>query len=219
MLSRIRKYVDNKKYFLISVVVLSIIALAFTATELALNAVGRVETAKLEEAIGVYDAANDKMYAENMAAFEKVIYGSFSEPQIIRIGQKTTNYGISINGNPLPENESVIYSDRPTVAVLLSENYGKDSLAYLPRSVIEKTSVIALSKPEDLIKVTFGDGMTMKNNVYDYHYGQTLSYLVSGLTPGTIVTIEIKPEIARSLNLSDNIIEIVYNKDVEAEAK
>ena len=61
--------------------------------------------------------------------------------------------------------------------------------------------------------------MTMENNVYDYHYGQTLSYLVSGLTPGSIVTIEIKPEIARSMALSDNIIEIVYNKDVETEAK
>ena len=61
MITKIRKYVDNKKHFLISVVVLCVIVLAFTATELALNAVGRVETAKLKEAIRVYDAANEKM--------------------------------------------------------------------------------------------------------------------------------------------------------------
>ena len=64
--------------------------------------------------------------------------------------------------------------------------------------------------------VTYGEA-TMENNVYDYFYGKTLSYLVSNLKAGDIVTIEVAPDIARKIGLEDNIIEIIYNKEfVEA---
>jgi hypothetical protein len=81
---------------------------------------------------------------------------------------------------------------------------------------VEKGSIIAIDKATDLIEVTYGDS-TMVNNVYDYFYGKTLSYLISDLKAGDIVTIEVEPGIARKIGLDDNIIEIIYNKEfVEA---
>jgi len=166
--------------------------------------------------LDAFNAANDKLFSENMAAFEKTLLGSFNEQQLVRIAQKNTKYGISINGTPLGLNESVVYSERPTIAVLLSENYGKDTLNLLPRSVVEMGSIIELEKASELIKVTYGEA-TMENNVYDYFYGKTLSYLMSNLKAGDIVTIEVTPDIARKIGLEDNIIEIIYNKEfVEA---
>jgi hypothetical protein len=212
MFYKVGKFIQNNKYYIPLVSVCASLLIVFSVSVLIMYNRTESLSVRYDESLKAFNEANDKMLSENMAAFEKTIFGSFTEQQIIKIGQKNSNYGISINGDPLGLSESVVYSDRPTVAVLLSENYGKDSLNYLPRSVIEKGSIIDLKNAESLIKVTHGDAK-LENNVYDYFYGKTLSYLVSDLKPGDIVTIEVNPDIARKIGMEDNIVEIFYNKE------
>lgn len=216
MFDRIRKFIENNRYFIPLVGILGALLIVFSVGALVMNNRYKALSVRYDASLNEFNKANDKLFAENMTAFEKILLGSFSEQQLVRIAQKNTKYGISINGTPLGKNESIVYSQRPTIAVLLSENYGKDSLNYLPRSVLEKGSIIALANAPSLIEVTYGEGK-LENNVYDFYYGKTLSYLVSDLKAGDIVTIEINPEIAKKMQMEDNIIEIIYNKEfVEA---
>lgn len=216
MLDKIKKFIENNKYFIPLITVSAVLLMVLSTGALIMN--GRLNTlsVRYNASLDAFNEANDKLFSKNMAAFEKTLLGSFNEQQLVRIAQKNTKYGISINGTPLGMSESVVYSQRPTIAVLLSENYGKDTLNLLPRSVVEMGSIIALENATDLIQVTYGEA-TMENNVYDYFYGKTLSFLVSNLKAGDIVTIEVAPDIARKIGLDDNIIEIIYNKEfVEA---
>lgn len=216
MLDKIKKFIENNKYFIPLITVSAVLLMVLSTGALIMN--GRLNTlsVRYNASLDAFNEANDKLFSKNMAAFEKTLLGSFNEQQLVRIAQKNTKYGISINGTPLGKSESVVYSQRPTIAVLLSENYGKDTLNLLPRSVVEMGSIIALENATDLIQVTYGEA-TMENNVYDYFYGKTLSFLVSNLKAGDIVTIEVAPDIARKIGLDDNIIEIIYNKEfVEA---
>lgn len=217
MFYKIRKFIENNKYFVPLIGISAALVIVLSVGALIMNSRLNALSVRYDSSLKAFNEANDKLYSENMAAFEKTLLGSFSDPQLIRIAQKNCKYGIQINGTALGMNETVVYSERPTVAVLLSENYGKDTLNLLPRSIVEKGSIITLDKAPSLIKVTYSDGATMENNVYDYFYGKTLSYLVSGLKAGDIVTIEVDPEIAKKIGLTDNIIEIFYNKEfVEA---
>ena len=216
MLDKIKKFIENNRYFVPLITVSAVLLMVLSTGALIMN--GRLNTlsVRYNASLDAFNEANDKLFSKNMAAFEKTLLGSFNEQQLVRIAQKNTKYGISINGTPLGKSESVVYSQRPTIAVLLSENYGKDTLNLLPRSVVEMGSIIALENATDLIQVTYGEA-TMENNVYDYFYGKTLSFLVSNLKAGDIVTIEVAPDIARKIGLDDNIIEIIYNKEfVEA---
>lgn len=212
MFDRIRKFIENNRYFIPLMGALGALLIVFSVGALVMNNRYKALSVRYDASLNEFNKANDKLFAENMASFEKILLGSFSEKQLVQIAQKNTNYGVSINGTPLGKNESVVYSERPTVAVLLSENYGKNSLNYLPRSVLEKGSIITIANAPSLVEVTFGEAK-LENNVYDFYYGKTLSYLVSGLKPGDIVTIEINPEIALKMELEDNIIEIIYNKE------
>ena len=65
------------------------------------------------------------------------------------------------------------------------------------------------------MKVTFNEYSRMENNEYDYFYGKTLSYLVSDIKAGDIITVELSPELATLMKMEDNIIEVIYNKDVD----
>lgn len=217
MFERVRKFIDSNKFFIPFMGILGAFLIVFSIGALIVNNRYKPLSVRYDASLNEFNQANDKMYAENMAAFEEILLGSFSENQLVRIAQKNTHYGISINGTPLGKNESIVYSERPTVAVLLSENYGKDALSYLPRSVLDKGNIINLANAPSLIEVTYGDG-TMENNIYDFYYGKTLSYLVSGLEAGDIVTIEISPEIAAAMEMEDNIVEIIYNKEYVEES-
>ncbi len=212
MLNKIKKFIENNKYFVPLIVVSAVLLMVLSTGVLIMSSQLKALSVRYNASLDAFNAANDKLFSENMAAFEKTLVGSFDEQQLVRIAQKNIKYGISINGEPLREDQSVVYSERPTIAVLLSENYGKDTLNYLPRSVVDMGSIIALEKAPELIKVTYGEA-TMENNVYDYFYGKTLSYLVSNLKAGDIVTIEVAPDVARKIGLEDNIIEIIYNKE------
>ena len=216
MLFKIRNFIDNNKYFVPLTVVSAVLLMVLLTGVLIMNSRLNALSVRYNASLDAFNAANDKMFSLNMAEFEKTLLGSFDKQQLVRIAQKNTKYGISINGDNLRNDQNVVYSKRPTIAVLLAENYGKDTLNLLPRSVVEMGSIISLDKTSDLIKVTYGES-TMENNVYDYFYGKTLSYLVSNLKAGDIVTIEVAPDIARRIGLEDNIIEIIYNKEfVEA---
>ncbi len=217
MFDRIRKFIENNRIFIPLMSVLGALLIVFSIGSLIMNNRYKALSVRYDASLNEFNQANKKLYDENMVAFEKILLGSFSEKQLVRVAQKNTKYGISINGEPLGKNESIVYSERPTVAVLLSENYGKDALSYLPRSVLDKGNIINLANAPSLIKVTYGEG-TMENNIYDFYYGKTLSYLVSGLKPGDIVTIEIAPEIAAAMEMEDNIVEIIYNKEYVEES-
>ena len=158
-----------------------------------------------------YNDINAKMQAENLKAFEITLKASFSKPQLIKIAQNRTIYSLTVNGTNVVKNTGAIYSDRPTVAIMISENYGRDALKMLPRSIIELGSVIELKSASSLAKVKHGKA-TLKTKLYNFYYGKSLSYLVSDLKPGDIITVEVLPEIARKIGMEDNIIEIFYNK-------
>jgi len=215
MLLKLRKFIENNKIYI--PIVGSAGALLLALLLGLFIAQGRLTTVKAEheKSLQAYNAAEERLLAANMAAFEKTLLGSFNEDQLIRIAKKNIRYGISINGKPLGKNESIVYSRRPTVAVLLSENYGKESLNLLPRNIIEMGSIMKKENADKLMKVTFNEYSKMENNEYDYYYGKTLSYLVSDIKAGDIVTVELSPELATLMEIEDNVIEIIYNKDVD----
>ncbi|NLP47454.1 MAG: hypothetical protein GX345_00750 [Clostridiales bacterium] len=215
MLERMRKFIENNRIFIPIVGGTGAVLLALLLGVFIMQ--GRLGAIRVEheKSLAAFSAAEDKLYAANMEAFEKTLFGSFNEEQLVRIAKKNIRYGISINGKSLGKNESIVYSRRPTVAVLLSENYGKESLNQLPRNIIEMGSIMKKENAKDLMQVTFNEYSKMENNIYDYYYGNTLSYLVSDIKPGDIITLEIAPEIARLMEIEDNIIEVIYNKDVD----
>lgn len=215
MLLRLRKFIENNKIYIPIVAGAGALLLAVLIGFFI--AQGRLTTVKAEheKSLQAYNAAEERLLAANMAAFEKTLIGSFNEDQLVRIAKKNIRYGISINGKPVGKNESIVYSRRPTVAVLLSENYGKESLNLLPRNIIEMGSIMKKENAERLMKVTFNEYSRMENNEYDYFYGKTLSYLVSDIKAGDIITVELSPELAMLMEMEDNIIEVIYNKDVD----
>lgn len=215
MLLKLRKFIENNKIYI--PIVGSAGALLLALLLGLFIAQGRLTTVKAEheKSLQAYNAAEERLLAANMAAFEKTLLGSFNEDQLVRIAKKNIRYGISINGKPVGKNESIVYSRRPTVAVLLSENYGKESLNLLPRNIIEMGSIMKKENADKLMKVTFNEYSKMENNEYDYYYGKTLSYLVSDIKAGDIITVELSPELARIMEIEDNIIEVIYNKDVD----
>jgi hypothetical protein len=168
---------------------------------------------KNSAALQHYNDENAKMQAENLKAFEFALKASFSKPQLVKIAQSSTKYGLSINGTAIANNDNTIYSDRPTVDILISENYGRTAIENLPRSIIEMGSVMDLKSASKLVKIEYGKS-TLKTKLYNYYYGKSLSYMISNLKPGDIITIEVLPDIARKIGLDDNIIEIFYNKAV-----
>lgn len=217
MLEKIRKFIENNKFFIPLMGISGTLLIVFSIGAFIVNDRYKALSVRYDQSLNEFNQANDKLYAENMAAFEEILLGSFSEKQLIRIAKKNINYGISINGKPLGKNDNIVYSERPTVAVLLSENYGKDALNYLPRNVLEKGSMIALANAPFLVEVTHGE-RKMENNFYDFYYGKTLSYVVSDLEAGDIITIKILPEIALVMGMVDNIVEIIYNKEYVEES-
>lgn len=212
MFNKLRKFVENNKYFIPLMGVLSVLLVLFSIGAFITNKKMNVLSVRYDASLNEFNKANDKLFGMNMAAFEKILLGSFNNEQLVRISKKNTNYGISINGKPLRKDQNMVDSERPTVAILLSENYGKEALNSLPRSVVEKGSIITLENAPNLIEVIHGDAK-LENNIYDFYYGKTLSYLVTGLKVGDIITLEIEEKIARKMGLQDNIIEIFYSKE------
>ncbi len=217
MISRIRKFTENNKIFIPFISICMALLVVLTAGAIGMDFKRNALDIKYNSALQAFNDANARMLNENMTAFEKILLASFEEPQLVKIAQNNSKYGIMINGESLAKNENTVYSERPTIAVLLSENYGKTSLNLLPRNIVEIGSIISLDKADSLIKVMYGEA-TLETKVYDYYYGKTLSYLVSGIKPGDIVTIEVAPEIAEKIGLTDNIIEIFYNKEFAEES-
>lgn len=214
LLEKIRKIINNKL-----IVGIFLAATIVLVTGFAIGAVvtaQRVQTATAvnDDAREVYNAVNAKMYAENMAAFEKSLRGSFSEQQLVRIAQSDIRYGITINGDQIQKNTDIYESKRPTVAVLLSESYGRAVLNLLPSSVLEMGSILNLDDADKLITISYQRGEAV-NRLYEFGYGKSLSYEVSDLKPGDIITIEIAPWLAQRMEMEDNIIEVFYSTVVE----
>lgn len=212
MINRIRKILNNNRFFLPFVSVCGVLLIVFSIGTLVMS--NKKDSTEIKHSIALekYNDMNAKLKAENMKAFEKTLRASFSDEQLVKIAQYGTKYSVTINGERVAENTNVIYSKRPTIAILISENYGRTELDNLPRGIIEIGSVIELKSASKLLKVTYGNA-TLKTKLYNFYYGKTLSYMVSNLKAGDIVTIEILPEVAKKMGLYDNIIEIFYNQD------
>ena len=208
---KIRLLANNKKFFMPFVIICLSLLVILSSGTLIMNSIKAGAVKENSAALQHYNDENAKMAAENLKAFEFALKASFSKPQLIKIAQSGTKYGLSINGTNIANNNNTIYSDRPTVGILIFESYGRVALDTLPRSIIEMSSVIELNTALKLVKIEYGKA-TLKTKLYNYYYGKSLSYTVSNLKPGDIITIEILPDVARKIGLSDNIIEIFYNK-------
>jgi hypothetical protein len=211
LIMRISALVNNKKFFLPFISIGMSLLIIFLIGSTVMGFKRTVATQKDTVAIHYYNSVNAKMKAENIKAFEKTLKASFSRVQLVKIAQYKTKYGININGTPVGKNTNKIISERSTVSILISENYSRVSLDSLPRSIIEMGSVMELKSASTIVKVSYGKA-TLKTRLYNYYYGKSLSYLVTGLKPGDIITLEILPEIAQKIGLEDNVIEIFYNK-------
>jgi len=212
LIKKIQEWLNHNRLFYTFISILAFLLVAFTISSFAMNSRKEATTIKYNAALQQYNDMNAKMKAENIKAFEKTLRASFSDSQLIKIAQHDTNYSLSINGDPIGKNTSTVYAERPTIAVLISENYGRTELDNLPRSIIEMGSVIELKSSSSLVKITSGNA-TIKTKLYNFYYGKTLSYVISGLKAGDIVTLEILPSVAKKIGLDDNIIEVFYNKD------
>lgn len=213
-LEKIRKVVNNKL-----IVGIFLAATILLVTGFAIGAVvtaQRVQaaTAVNDDAREVYNAVNAKMYAENMAAFEKSLRGSFSDQQLVRIAQSDIRYGITINGDQVQKNTDIYESQRPTVAVVLSESYGRAVLNLLPSAILEMGSILNLDDADKLITISYQRGEAV-TRLYEFGYGKSISYQVNDLKPGDIITIEIAPWLAQKMEMEDNIIEVFYSRVVE----
>jgi len=211
LIFRIRKLLRNNRFFIPFVSICAILLVILTVGAAVMGNKKEAALLKNGAALQTYNDVNDKMANENMKAFEITLKASFTKEQLIKIAQHQTIYSLTVNGTNVAKNTDIIYSDRPTVSVLISENFGRDALKILPRNIIEMGSVVELKSATKLVKVSYGKSK-MRTKLYNYFYGKSLSYLVSDLKAGDIVTIEIMPEIARKIGLTDNIIEIFYNK-------
>ena len=211
MFFKIRKLVNDNKFFLpfVGICVSLLIILSVAAAVM----LSKKETATVnnDAARLQYNDVNAKMQAENIKAFEITLKASFSKPQLIKIAQNRTIYSLTVNGTNVVKNTGAIYSERPTVAVMISENYGRDALKMLPRSIIELGSVMELKSASSLVKVKYGKAK-LTTKLYNFYYGKSLSFLVSDLKSGDIITVEVLPEIAQKIGMEDNVIEIFYNK-------
>lgn len=218
MIAKIRGFIENKKRFISFVSICAAVLIVICIGLIIMGSRREALSVKYDTALQSFNDANAKMLSENMAAFEKNLLSSFSQNQLVSMAQNKTKYGIMINGESLGKNQSVVYATRPTIAILLSENYGKSALNLLPRNIVLMGSVIAPDKGDSLIKVTYGNSK-LETKVYDYYYGKTFSYIISDLKAGDIVTLEVSPVIAGKIGLEDNIIEIFYNKDFVEESE
>lgn len=214
LLKKIRKIINNKLVVGIFLAVTLVLLTGFTIGAVVTAQRVQTATAVNDEAREVYNAVNAKMYAENMVALEKSLRGSFSEQQLMRIAQSDIRYGITINGDQIQKNTDIYESKRPTVAVLLSESYGRTVLNLLPSSILEMGSILKLDDAGKLITISYQRGDAV-NRLYEFGYGKSLSYEVSDLKPGDIVTIEIAPWLAQKMELENNIIEVFYSRVVE----
>ena len=213
MMMKIRLLVNNKKFFLPFICIGLSLLIILSAGAAIMSSTKAKAVIKNDAALQHYDDENAKMQAENLKAFEFTLKASFSKPQLIKIAQSSTKYGLSINGTDMAHNSNTVYSDRPTVDILISENYSKVALNTLPRSIIEMGSVMELNTALKLVKIEYGKAK-LKTKLYNYYYGKSLSYMISNLKPGDIIAIEVLPDVARKIGLDDNIIEIFYNKAV-----
>lgn len=214
LLEKIRKIINNKLIVGIFLAATIVLVTGFAIGAVVTAQRVQAATAVNDDAREAYNAVNAKMYAENMAAFEKSLRGSFSEQQLMRIAQSDIRYGITINGDQIQKNTDIYESKRPTVAVLLSESYGRAVLNLLPSSILEMGSILNLDDADKLITISYQRGEAV-NRLYEFGYGKSLSYEVSDLKPGDIVTIEIAPWLAQKMELEDNIIEVFYSRVVE----
>lgn len=214
LLEKIRKIINNKLIVGIFLAATIVLVTGFAIGAVVTAQRVQAATAVNDDAREAYNAVNAKMYAENMAAFEKSLRGSFSDQQLVRIAQSDIRYGITINGDQVQKNTDIYESKRPTVAVLLSESYGRAVLNLLPSSILEMGSILNLDDADKLITISYQRGEAV-NRLYEFGYGKSLSYEVSDLKPGDIVTIEIAPWLAQKMELEDNIIEVFYSRVVE----
>ncbi len=214
LLKKIRKIINNKLVVGIFLAVTLVLLTGFTIGAVVTAQRVQTATAVNDDAREVYNAVNAKMYAENMVALERSLRGSFSEQQLMRIAQSDIRYGITINGDQIQKNTDIYESKRPTVAVLLSESYGRTVLNLLPSSILEMGSILKLDDAGKLITISYQRGDAV-NRLYEFGYGKSLSYEVSDLKPGDIVTIEIAPWLAQKMELENNIIEVFYSRVVE----
>lgn len=146
---------------------------------------------------------------ENIKAFEKTLYKSFNAALLTKRAQSKFTYILMINGEKV-SSSGKIFSKTPSITMQLFENFDKDDLEILPKTIIESGSILNENSKSTVIKIS-SNKFVAKTKLINSQKGNSFLYEFSNVKNGEIITIEIEPKIAKKIGLSVNTIEIFYN--------
>jgi hypothetical protein len=166
----------------------------------------KVKNLALKSQISVY---NDKIVVENDKYFAKMLMRLFTEDKLQNMAKDNWSYSLSVNGTPVNGNVVNVNTQNVTVSVTETEKANK-----LPSLVSVKGSVtngVANKKFYDLVAVTATTTKPTQETKQDAERKTTTqNFKFTNLNVGEIVTINLDPELATRLGLTDNIVEIFF---------
>lgn len=152
---------------------------------------------------------NDKIVVENDKYFAKMLMRLFPEDKLQNMAKDYWLYSISVNGAPVKGNTVNVNTANVVVSLTQTEKVNK-----LPSLVSIKGSVTngdPNKKFNDLASVTATTTKpTQETKQNAESKSITQNYQFTNLNVGEIVTINLDPELATRLGLTDNIVEIFF---------
>lgn len=152
---------------------------------------------------------NDKITLENDKYFAKMLIRLFPEDKLQNMAKDYWIYSISVNGATVKENTINVNTSNVVVSITQTEKANKlPSLVSIKGSV---TNGVANKQFFDLATVTSTTTKpTLETKQDTEQKTTTQNYKFTNLNIGEIVTINLDPELATRLGLTDNIVEIFF---------
>ena len=155
-----------------------------------------------------YDFLSNEIKSDNLATFEKTLFGGFNSDQLKKISQKYLKYTLSVNGEQFVS--SPVYSASPNISVVVTEAYDPRTEAFLPQNIIEYGTILSKDDAMSLLKIQTTTAKV--NTELDYADNKKwIAYNFNNVKAGEIITIEVEPSLADKMGISDNTFEVIYN--------
>ena len=155
-----------------------------------------------------YNKLLSEYNGKNLKMFEDKMKETFTEEQLKSITQKYITEELYINNEKFSTSPIYIKADNTTV--ILSEIYDDTANEFLSENLLNIGSVFNIADPTTLLHISSNDAKV--NTVIDNkEHSKSLTFNISKIKIGDIISIEINAAVAKSLGLEDTIIEIIYN--------
>lgn len=156
------------------------------------------------------EAVKEEILKSNKILLEDRLNSNFTKEQLTKISQKHLNYSLTVNGQYI-EKKDIFYSNTPNITIILTEECDKNAIDILPKNIMNYGTLIKQEDAEKIIKINSNTkSLPFAFDTSDYQ--KRLTYRFENVKQGEIITLEIAPALAEKLKLSNNIIEIFYNK-------